>query len=256
MAPGDDPPTPFDAETDQTVQHLAATERPTGRTAPDHREPESRDLHNLVRRALAASAAELRAATTSLDPGDRRRHHALDRWFAGFATEIRAHHELLELGVLPPLVARKVLDRRAVVAVRADHAWVDRLLAELADTLGVLSFGLGDTSSWSRRAAVLSDELELVLGGQLAREAREIGPLVLAHFDDVERDRLRRALVRGVTLDRASFAMPWLVEHLDDAERDAVLAAVPGPGRLMWRSRRRAYRRAAATAFAGVRPAA
>ena len=97
----------------------------------------------LVRRAILASAGELDAALRSVATDDRRRQKALDRWFAGFAAQVRNHHELLDTMVVPTLSARGALDDRSLDIIADDHSYVDELLSELGDALGVLSFGLG-----------------------------------------------------------------------------------------------------------------
>ena len=94
--------------------------------------------------------AERRPAT--VQPTDRRRQKALDRWFAGFAAQIRSHHELVDTLVVPSLAARGALDERSLDTLADDHAWIDELLCDLGDALGVLSFGLGAESWWLGKA--------------------------------------------------------------------------------------------------------
>ncbi len=212
--------------------------------------PPAPDLADLVRRALLETSARLRAATFAIHPGDRRRQQALDRWFAGFAAEVRGHFELVEAAVLPRLALGGAVDERTMDALAADHTWVDHLLGELGDGLGILSFGLGDPEIWVERTAAIAEELHVVLGGVLAREVRDLMPLVDVHLERDERRALDRELLRDVTVDRAPFSLAWLCDLLDDEEQAFVLGAASGASRLVYRSRQRAYRRSAAAAFA------
>ena len=111
------------------------------------------DVMAYVRRALAASALKLQRALDDLAPHDRRRQRALDRWFSGFAAQVRSHHELLDTMVVPALASRGALDQRSLDILAADHAWIDQMLGDLGDALGVLSFGLGAENWWVGKAS-------------------------------------------------------------------------------------------------------
>jgi hypothetical protein len=212
--------------------------------------PPAPDLADLVRRALLETTERLCAATHAVSPDDRRRHQALDRWFAGFAAEVRGHFELIEAAVLPTLTRAAAIDERTLDNVASDHAWADHMLGELGDALGVLSFGLGEPSRWVERAAAAADELHRVLRGLLDHEARVLAPLVDVHLGPEARRELDRELLRDVTVNRAPFSLAWLCELLDEDEQAFLLGSAPGTSRLVYRSRRRAYRRSAAAAFA------
>lgn len=208
------------------------------------------DLGDLVQRALLETAARLRIATEAVAADDRRRHQALDRWFGGFAGEIRGHFELVEVAVLPPLTRAGAIDDRTLDTIAADHAWADHLVSQLGDALGVLSFGLGEPGMWVTRAAGLADELYVVLHGVLGREARVLAPLVDRHLRPDARRELDAALLRDVTVNRAPFSLAWLCDLLNEREQAFLLAAASGTSRLVYRSRRRAYRRSVAAALA------
>ena len=130
----------------------------------------------LVRRALLASATELSTALQTVQPTDRRRHKALDRWFAGFAAQIRRHHELIDTLVVPTLAARGALDERSARHARRRPRWIDELLGDLGDALGVLSFGLGAERGGSARRPTWPPPCDHVLDGQLRREERAAHP--------------------------------------------------------------------------------
>jgi len=208
-----------------------------------------RSIRPLVRRALVASSAKLRETTAGLEPDDRRRHQALDRWFAGFAAEVRAHHDVMETLVLPKLAARGALDERTLDTIAADHGWVDHVLSEFGDAIGILAFGLGAGADWIMKASSLAEQLELLLAGQLSRESRLVTPLVSTTLSTVELATLDREVLRGVAVHRAPFALTWLCEHLADGERAELMARISSPCRLLWRSRRRSHRRSTTTAF-------
>ncbi len=152
---------------------------------------ERADALTEVRSGLAVSASDLLNALEQVEPTDRRRQRALDRWFAGLARQVRSYHDLVDAMIVPALAARGGLDQRALDTLAADHAWVDQLLGDLGDALGVLSFGLGAESWWLAKATDLAAALDHVLRGQLAREQRLFGPLVERWFDADERDVLR-----------------------------------------------------------------
>ena len=201
-----------------------------------------RDRHRrrLARAPGAARPAptELVEALDALEPADRRRQRALDRWFAGFAEQLRRHHELIDTMVVPALAARGALDQRSLDTLAADHAWIDQLLSDLGDALGILSFGLGAEAWWIGKASTSPCALHHVLAGQLSREERLLTPLVERWFDADERDVLQRETMRAVATGPVRFSLAWLYTHVDDAERAAVAGFVPTASRLAWRSRR------------------
>lgn len=203
----------------------------------------------LVRRAIVCSSARLRR-TLDQPVVDERRHVALDRWFSGFAAEVRGHLELIETGLLPRLSARGVIDDRGLDAVAADHSWIDHLLGELGDALGVLGFGLGDADHWRSRAAAVADELDLVLAGVMARELRTLVPMARRHLGAGDLEAIERDRRRDLVVHRVPFALAWLCDTLGDEAEAEIMAAVPGPARLVYRARRRTYARTAALALA------
>lgn len=207
------------------------------------------EVASLVRRALLASASELVDALAALETADRRRQRALDRWFTGYADQVRRHHELLDSMVVPALTERGALDQRSLDTIAADHAWIDQLLSDLGDALGILSFGLGAETWWIGKASDLAVALHHVLAGQLSREERLLTPLIARWLDAGERDILQRETMRGVATGPVRFSLAWLYTHLDDTERAAVATYLPAASRLSWRSRRNSYTRAAVAAL-------
>jgi hypothetical protein len=207
------------------------------------------DPATLVRRALLASAAELATALATVAPSDRRRQKALDRWFGGFAAQVRGHHELLDSIVVPALTNRGALDERALEQVADDHSWIDELLSELGDALGVLSFGLGAEAFWLGKAADLAAALHHVLDGQLQREEALLSPLVGRFLDADERDILHDETVRAVATGPVRFSLAWLYAHITVEEREAIDAYTSATGRLVGRTSRSAYERSALAAL-------
>ncbi len=203
----------------------------------------------LVRRALVASATELSSALQTVQPTDRRRHKALDRWFGGLAAQIRRHHELMDTLVVPTLAARGALDERSLDTIADDHSWIDNLLGDLGDALGVLSFGLGSESWWLGKASDLAVALEHVLKGQLLREEKMLTPLASRWLHADEQDVLRGETVRAVATGPTRFSLAWLSAHIDDDERESLAPWIPMSARLRWGSRRSAYERSAVAAL-------
>ncbi len=211
--------------------------------------PATVDPATLVRRAILASAIELEYALANLVPADRRRQKALDRWFSGFAAQIRRHHELIDTLVVPTLAARGALDDRTLDTLADDHSYVDELLSNLGDALGVLSFELGAEAVWIGRAGHLAAALAQVLNGQLAREERTLTPLVRRFLDAEERDVVAGETVRAVAHGPVRFSLAWLYAHVTAEERAAIDPHVPTTSRLVWRTRRGAYQRGSVAAL-------
>ena len=207
------------------------------------------DVLARVRRALAASAAELERALAELRPDDRRRQRALDRWFAGFADQLRRHHDLVDTMIAPALGGRGALDQRALDTLAADHAWIDELLGDLGDALGVLSFGLGDEQTWIRTCVDLAMALKQALDGQLAREQRLLAPMVERTMTPAEQDVLRYESMRRVAGGPVRFSLGWLYSHVDPEERQELSSYAPAARRLIWRSQRGAYARSTTAAL-------
>ena len=147
--------------------------------------------------------------------------------------------------VVPALAARGALDERSLDTIAGDHAWIDQLLSDLGDALGILSFGLGAEAWWIGKASDLAAVLHHVLTGQLSREERLLTPLIARWFDAAERDVVQRETMRAVAAGPAPFSLAWLYTHLDDAERAAVTDYLPATSRLSWRARRKVSSRAA-----------
>ena len=207
------------------------------------------DPATLVRRAILASASELATALASVEPSDRRRQKALDRWFAGFASQVRRHHELLDAVVVPTLAARGGLDEQALDRLADDHSWIDELLSDLGDAIGVLSFGLGAESFWIGKASDLAATLRHVLRGQLAREEALLTPAVAVHLDAGEREIVHEETVRAVATGPVRFSLAWLYAHITDDERAAIDPHTSTAGRLVGRTSRGAYGRSALAAL-------
>jgi hypothetical protein len=214
---------------------------------PTASDPESPpvEVASLVRRALLVSACELVGALAAPQAAERRRQRALDRWFAGYADQVRRYHDLLDTMVVPALAARGALDQRALDTIAADHAWIDQMLSDVGDALGVLSFGLGAEAWWLGRVADLAASLQHVLAGQLSREERLLSPLITRWLDADEHEVLQREAMRAVAGGPVRFSLAWFSSHLEDAERAAVASYVPATSRLAWRVRRHSAARAA-----------
>ena len=116
--------------------------------------------------------------------------------------------------IAPALGGRGALDQRALDTLAADHAWVDELLGDLGDALGVLSFGLGDEQTWIRTSIDLAMALKQALDGQLAREQRLLAPLVERHMTPAEQDVLRYEAMRRVAGGPVRFSLGWLYSHV------------------------------------------
>lgn len=142
-------------------------------------QPGDAPVDQLVACHLASTARGLAAALAALDPAGRRRVRALDRWYARWAAQVRDHLELLQVYVLPVLAERDVLDGVVLDAIASDHAWIDELVGDLGDAIGIVAFGLGEPELWLGRAAALADRLAALLAADADRQASLI--VGLAH---------------------------------------------------------------------------
>jgi hypothetical protein len=207
------------------------------------------DPATLVRRALLASAHELDTALCALAPSDRRRQKALDRWFAGFAAQLRAHYELLDSIVVPTLSARGALSEADLDTLADDHSWIDELLSDLGDALGVLSFGLGAEAWWIGKASDLAATLRHVLQHQLPLEDALLTPLVATHLTDEEREIVHADTVRAVATGPVRFSLAWLHAHITPEEQAALDSYTSATGRLVGRTARGVYARSTLAAL-------
>jgi hypothetical protein len=207
------------------------------------------DPATLVRRAILASARELDAALVAVAASDRRRQKALDRWFSGFAAQVRNHHELMDTLIVPTLAARGALDDRSLDVIADDHSYVDELLSDLGDALGVLSFGLGSERFWIGKASDLAGALAHVLAGQLEREERLLTALVARCLSVEERIAVATETLRAVATGPVRFSLSWLYAHVTEEERMAISPHVPAGSRLVWRTRRSAHDRSSVAAL-------
>ena len=173
----------------------------------------------------------------------------------GSPAEVRGHFELIEAAVLPGWPAPVRSTSRTMDAFAADHTWADHLLGELGDALGVLSFGLGDPEHWVERPAAIADELHVVLGGVLAREAAACAPLVdePPRAGSPPRARPRAAARRHGQPGALLAGLAVRPARRRGAGLRARRRVRRQPARVP--SRRRAYRRSAAAAFSDDAPA-
>ena len=130
--------------------------------------------------------------------------------------------------VVPTLAARGALDDRSLDILADDHSYVDELLSDLGDALGVLSFGLGSERFWIGKASDLAGALVHVLAGQLEREERLLTPLVARCFSADERSVVATETLRAVATGPVRFSLAWLYAHVTDEERAAIVAARAG----------------------------
>mgnify|MGYP001069441542 CR=1 FL=1 len=209
----------------------------------------STDPATLVRRALLASARELDTALGTTSPHDRRRHKALDRWFAGYAEQLRRHLQLVDALVLPALSRRGALPAADLDALAEDHAWIDQLVSDLGDALGVLSFDLGSAAWWLGRAHDLAGTLAHVLQVQFGHEDELLTPLLVDHLTDDELEMLRVEVVDAVASGPVRFSLAWLRAHVSTDDWAALASYTSAASRLLGLTARGAYARSALAAL-------
>jgi hypothetical protein len=131
-------------------------------------------IDELMACRLASTARGLVAALVALEPAERRHVRTLDRWYGRWAADVREHQELVQVYVLPRLAADGSLDERLLDELAAHHVWIDELVGELGDAIGILAFNLGDADRWRGRAISLAE----CLADQLRIDAERLGGLV------------------------------------------------------------------------------
>ena len=207
------------------------------------------EVASLVRRALVASADELVDALARSSRPTGAGNGPSTAGSPASPTSCAATTSCSTSMVVPALAARGALDQRSLDTLAADHAWIDQLLSDLGDALGILSFGLGAEAWWIGKASDLAVALHHVLAGPAEPGGAPAHAAVARWFDAAERDVLQREAMRAVATGPVRFSLAWLYTHLDDAERAAVAGFVPAASRLSWRSRRTSYTRSAVVAL-------
>ena len=138
----------------------------------------------------------------------------------------RAHRHARRADARRPRRAR----RARLDTLADDHAWIDELLGDLGDALGVLSFGLGAEAWWLGKASDLAAALATCSRASCSARSALLTPLVARWL---RRRRARRRAparrVRAVATGPVRFSLAWLYAHIDDDERAARPAASRRP---------------------------
>ena len=152
--------------------------------------------------------------------------------------------------VVPTLAARGALDDRSLDVIADDHSYVDELLSDLGDALGVLSFGLGVGALLDRQG----QRPRRRPGPRPGRAARARGAAADAARRPVPRaprsgSSVATETLRAVATGPVRFSLAWLYAHVTEEERMAISPHVPAASRLVWRTRRNAYDRSSVAAL-------
>lgn len=191
-------------------------------------------MHHAFRRDLRRFGAAV--ATTAVDERDTWR--ALQGRWRRFA-RILHHHHAGEDELLWPLLLARVdaagdPDGRAVLlAMEAEHAEIDPLLAGCATGLDRLAAGAGEDTraALAVRVAATAERL----GHHLGHEESAAMTLLQAHVTPAEWHGMDAGFAAHYSARDKLFAVSWVLDGLPPDVRRSVLRTFPGPLALAWR---------------------
>lgn len=203
-------------------------------------------MHHAFRRDLDAFVAAVNATPVE----DRACWAALAGRWAVFAEFLHHHHSGEDAGLWPALLARVGADdRRTLVAMEAEHAQIDPLLA--ACDAGFRA--LAEHPDHDVRAALA---VRLVAGRErlaehLRHEESEAIPLLQRHLTSQEWDALQTEHFRAtLPWRRLRVLVPWALEGVPaDVRRHLFAGPGGGPHRILWQLTRRGFARRSRLAF-------
>ena len=204
-------------------------------------------LYYLIHRAMRLTAHQFATALSTLDHGDRARATELTWWWNGFNTELHNHHTIEDEIFFPALGAKVPAFATYESSLADDHARLNGLMADLAETMPRLARG-----KWvepQTRAVELSRDLAGFLDDHLAVEDEDVLPLFTRHFTSDEYEELDARAMKHAPMKQMLFIVPWVLSALSDDERTALLAKLPKVMNVIWGLTRRRYTRRTTAAF-------
>lgn len=185
-------------------------------------------MHHAFRRDLR----DLGLAARNTPVADRQTWRELGLRWQRFGHLLHEHHSVEDRVLWPVLTERTAAaddaDGEAVLlAMEAEHALIDPLLARAGDLVARLSAG-PDTAAAQELPEVLAEAAQ-VLGDHLAHEERAAVVLVQRHIGGAEWDELERTEFRGrPSLGELGFQLPWMTHEVPE-EVVAGMVRAAGP---------------------------
>ena len=189
--------------------------------------------HDAFTRDLARLAA---AAGRGAEPSVR-------AGWATFSRQLSVHHTAEDTVLWPALRAK--VTRAAEIAVlddmAAEHAQIDPLLAQVDRALtdaaataeGADGTGGGDGGDALTASA---DELRRLLSSHLRHEENEALPLVATYLGAKGWAAFGRSVAKTHGFSGVAEFFPWMLDGADPATRQQLLALLPPPARLVYRT--------------------
>jgi iron-sulfur cluster repair protein YtfE (RIC family) len=181
---------------------------------------------------LAGAATAGRAAEPTVRAG----------WVT-FTRQLSVHHTAEDTALWPALRAK--VTRAAEIAVlddmAAEHAQIDPLLAQVdrALTEAAEAAQAADSTSGGDGGDALTasaDELRRLLSSHLRHEENEALPLVATYLGAKGWAAFGRSVAKIHGLSGVAEFFPWMLDGADPATRQQLLALLPPPARLVYRT--------------------
>ena len=163
--------------------------------------------------------------------------------WATFSRQLSVHHTAEDTVLWPALRAK--VTRAAEIAVlddmAAEHAQIDPLLAQVDRALtdaaataeGADGTGGGDGGDALTASA---DELRRLLSSHLRHEENEALPLVATYLGAKGWAAFGRSVAKTHGFSGVAEFFPWMLDGADPATRQQLLALLPPPARLVYRT--------------------
>jgi len=187
-------------------------------------------VHRMFRREYRLAPALVRGVAT----GDRARAAVVAAHLRELTLMLHHHHQGEDDLVWPRLHERTPLSAELVHRMERQHAEVGGLLEELDELLPSWAAEPGPAQRES--LAETLDALAPALEGHLDEEEREILPLVEQHLTATEWDELGERAVAAIPKLRLLVLFGYLLEEASPSERQTMLAVLPPPVRLLYRT--------------------
>jgi hypothetical protein len=202
-------------------------------------------MHHAFRRDLASFATA--APRTPLE--DVVAWRAMRRRWELFSEALHHHHQGEDTWLWPALMERADAGEQAtLVAMEAEHAEIDPLLATCGASLSKLAAGTAGTDERAALAVRLVAARE-GLGRHLAHEEIDAIAIIQRHLDQRTWEAIDARFAEGVPPRRLLALVPWAVYRLPSAELHRVLAQGRPAQRAVWRLTRRRFARLDRRAF-------
>ena len=148
-----------------------------------------------------------------------------------FRGQLLFHHTAEDTAMWPPVRAKLIGDPAGLALLdemQAEHAQLDPILDAVDEALSV-------NAGWDCVSGLLR-RLQATLTRHLAHEEAEALPLISKVLTRGELRQIGRAIARKGGLRQAAVMFPWALADAAPETRQQVLAQLPAPARLLYRT--------------------